>query len=321
MPGPVVFVGIDVSKDQLDIAVGSSEGGFYLRQIPNRIEAITSLVAEWESVSIDRLVLEATGGYERSMAVACAAVGLPVVIVNPRQVRDFARSTGELAKTDRIDARILALFAERVRPEVRSISTEEQEDFRELAMRRQQLVGMLTAEKNRLDATRKAKQRKQLTAHIRFLQKQIEHVENDLQQAIDTSPLYQAKDALLQSVPGIGPAVSRTLLAELPELGNLTRKEIAKLVGIAPLNRDSGTYRGRRSIWGGRAHVRTKLYMAALVAIRFNKRLKLFYERLRGNGKAFKVALVAVMRKLLTILNTIIKTTTPWKPDLAIQSA
>lgn len=315
------FVGIDVSKDRLDIALGTSEHGFRVTRIANREEALADWIGDIDADSIDRVILEATGGYERLAARILAASGVPVVIVNPRQVRDFARSTGELAKTDRIDAQMLALFAERVQPELRPIPSEQQEEFKALASRRRQLIRMLTAEKNRLAGTRKAKQRRPLQAHIRFLEKQIENIERELDQLIDESPLYSAKNNLLQSVPGIGPAVSVTLLAELPELGQLTRKEIAKLVGVAPLNRDSGTYRGQRSIWGGRAHVRSKLYMSALVAIRHNDPLKDFYTRLRDNGKAAKVALVAVARKLLTILNSIIKTATPWNPNLASQSA
>lgn len=315
------FVGIDVSKDRLDIALGTSEHGFRVTRIANREEALADWIGDIDADSIDRVILEATGGYERLAARILAASGVPVVIVNPRQVRDFARSTGELAKTDRIDAQMLALFAERVQPELRPIPSEQQEEFKALASRRRQLIRMLTAEKNRLAGTRKAKQRRPLQAHIRFLEKQIENIERELDQLIDESPLYSAKNNLLQSVPGIGPAVSVTLLAELPELGQLTRKEIAKLVGVAPLNRDSGTYRGQRSIWGGRAHVRSKLYMSALVAIRHNDPLKDFYTRLRDNGKAAKVALVAVARKLLTILNSIIKTATPWNPNLATQSA
>lgn len=315
------FVGIDVSKDQLDIALGTSAHGFRVTRIANREVALADWIGDIDADSIDRVILEATGGYERLAARILAASGVPVVIVNPRQVRDFARSTGELAKTDRIDARMLALFAERVQPELRPIPSEQQEEFKALASRRRQLIRMLTAEKNRLAGTRKAKQRRPLQAHIRFLEKQIENIERELDQLIDESPLYSAKNNLLQSVPGIGPAVSVTLLAELPELGQLTRKEIAKLVGVAPLNRDSGTYRGQRSIWGGRAHVRSKLYMSALVAIRHNDPLKEFYTRLRDNGKAAKVALVAVARKLLIILNSIIKTATPWNPNLATRSA
>ncbi len=246
------FVGIDVSKDRLDIALGTSEHGFEVIRVANHEDALVDWIKDIDAAAIDRVVLEATGGYERLAARVLAGSGIPVVIVNPRQVRDFARSTGELAKTDRIDAQMLALFAERVQPEVRPISSEQQEEFKALASRRRQLIRMLTAEKNRLAGTHKAKQRRPLQAHIRFLEKQIENIERELEQLIDESPLYRAKNDLLQSVPGVGPAVSVTLLAELPELGQLSRKEIAKLVGVAPLNRDSGTYRGHRSIWGGR---------------------------------------------------------------------
>lgn len=315
------FIGIDVSKDRVDIAIGSSDSGFSVLQLANREDALADWVATVEDRSVERVVLEATGGYERLAVRVCATAGLPVVIVNPRQVRDFARSMGELAKTDRIDARMLALYGERVKPPLRSISSEEQEDFRDLAARRRQLVSMLTAEKNRLAATRKARSRRPLQAHIRFLEKQVENVERELEAMIEASPLYRSTNALLQSVPGVGPAVSITLLADLPELGRLTRKQIAKLVGVAPLNRDSGNFRGRRSTWGGRAHVRSKLYMSALVAVRHNALLKTYYERLLSNGKSAKVALIAVARKLLTILNSIVKSATPWDPNFEIPKA
>jgi transposase len=244
---------------------------------------------------------------------ALAAEGLPVAVVNPRQVRDFARATGTLAKTDRIDASILARFAEAIRPAPKPLPDEEIRALQGLLARRKQLVGMLTAENNRLPTASKPVA-KRIAAHIRWLQKELSRTDRDLEEAIKSSPTLGENEALLRSVPGVGPVLARTLLAQVPELGTLTHKRVAALVGVAPLNRDSGTLRGRRSVWGGRAEVRAALYMGALVAARRNPVVREFYERLLAAGKPKKVALVACMRKLLSILNAVLKHRTPWRP-------
>ncbi len=263
-----------------------------------------------------QIVLEATGGWEVALAGALATAGLPVAVVNPRQVRDFARSTGTLAKTDRLDAQLLAQFADAVRPEPRPLPDAQAQELTALLQRRRQLVEMLTAEKNRLTfAARRI--RPQLQAHIEWLHKQLAQFDDDLRQLVRASPLWREKDDLLRSAPGVGPVLSTTLLAALPELGRLTRQQIAALVGVAPLNRDSGTLRGRRTVWGGRAHVRAVLYMSTLVATRHNPVVAAFYRRLRAAGKAPKLALTACMRKLLTILNAMLKHHTRWAPALA----
>jgi transposase len=265
------------------------------------------------------IVLEATGGVERDLTRALVSAELAVVVVNPRQVRDFAKATGQLAKTDTIDAMVLARFAEAVRPTVRPLPDETLLELRGLIARRRQLTEMTVAERNRFTTASKSV-RKRIEAHIRWLETELRRADKDLDQSIRQSPIWQENENLLRSVPGIGPVVSRTLLAELPELGQLNRKQIAALVGIAPLNRDSGTFRGRRIIWGGRAAVRAALYMAALVATRRNAVIRAFYKRLRNAGKAPKVALVACMRKLLTILNAMIKHRTCWS-EIGIQTS
>jgi transposase len=258
------------------------------------------------------VVLEATGGFERRVVGALAAAGLPVVVINPRQVRDFARATGTLAKTDRIDASILARFAEAVRPTPKPLPDPEIRALQAIVARRRQLLGMLAAENNRLSSAPKAVA-KRIKAHIRWLQKELSRTEGDLETAIESSPALGENEALLRSVPGVGPVLASTLLAGVPELGTLTHKRVAALVGVAPLNRDSGTLRGHRSVWGGRAEVRGALYMGALVAARRNPVVKEFYERLLAAGKPKKVALVACMRKLLSILNAVLKHRTPWR--------
>lgn len=307
---PTIFIGIDVSKDTLDVAVRPSG----LRwQVGNDDAGIRDLLSRLAEPPALLVVLEATGGYEHPAAAALAGAGAGVVIVNPRQIRDFARATGQLAKTDAIDAAILALFAERVRPEPRALPDEARQVLEALVTRRRQITEMLVAEKNRLGHARRPV-RRGITAHIRWLERQLTDVDRDLDAAIRESPLWRAQDDLFQSVPGVGPITSRTLLAQLPELGHLDRKEIAALVGVAPLARDSGTLRGRRTIWGGRATVRAVLYMAAVTAARCNPLIRIFYQRLRAAGKPAKVALIACMRKLLTILNAIARTHTPWRP-------
>jgi transposase len=265
------------------------------------------------------IVLEASGGLERKVTRALASAELPVVVVNPRQVRDFAKATGRLAKTDRMDAEVLALFGEAVRPALRPLADEVLLELRALIARRRQITEMIVAERNRLCGASRAVQ-KRIDAHIRWLEAELDRADKDLDQSIRQSPIWQENQDLLRSVPGVGPVISRTLLAELPELGRLNRKQIAALVGVAPLNRDSGTLKGRRTIWGGRATVRATLYMAALVASRRNSVIRTFYKRLCNAGKAPKVALVACMRKLLTILNAMIKHKTRWS-EIILQTS
>lgn len=303
-----IFVGIDVSKARLDMAMrplGESDS------FSNDEAGIKVLVKRLGQMQPALIVLEATGGIERQVTGALASAELPVVVVNPRQVRDFAKATGQLAKTDAIDAGVLARFAEAVRPAVRPLPDEVSLELRALIARRRQIIEMIVAEHNRLNGASKGV-KKRIDAHIRWLESELERVDQDLDQRIRQSPIWQEKEDLLKSAPGIGPVTSRSLIADLPELGQLNRKQIAALVGIAPLNRDSGTLRGRRGIWGGRAGVRAALYMATLAASRRNAVIKAFYTRLRKAGKPAKVALIACMRKLLTILNAMIKHKTYW---------
>jgi len=304
-----VFVGIDISKARLDVALRPAGSPF---TVPYDDAGIAMVVERLGALSPVGIVVEATGGLEVLLSGALATAGLPVAVVNPRQVRDFARATGRLAKTDRLDAQILAQFAEAVRPACRPLPDASTQQLAALLTRRRQLVEMLTAEKNRRGSAPHG-MRSQIQTHIDWLEQHVAQLDRDLTTAVQASPIWRAHDALLRSVPGIGPVITRTLLAELPELGTLTRKQIAALVGVAPLNRDSGAFRGKRTIWGGRASVRAVLYMGALVAARHNAVLKAFYQRLRGAGKAPKVALTACMRKLLTILNAMLKHRTPWR--------
>lgn len=306
-----VFVGIDVSKAQLDVAL-RPEGRF---AAPNTEVGIAQVLTRLQAVSPTLVVLEATGGLEIPLTGALAAAGMPVVVVNPRQVRDFAKATGKLAKTDALDAQTLAHFAEVMRPEPRPLPDEQTQTLAALLTRRRQLVEMLTAEKNRL-ASARTPVRKSLRTHITWLERELSHTDRDLAHAIRESPVWREKEELLQSTPGVGPVVTTTLLADLPELGALTGKQISALVGVAPFNRDSGTLRGTRTVWGGRAQVRAVLYMGALVATRFNPVIRAFYQRLCAAGKPKKVALTACMRKLLIILNAMLKHRTPWRPEL-----
>jgi transposase len=280
--------------------------------MPHTEDSITTLVEQLRHRRLACLVLETTGGLEVLLASALAVAGIPVAVVNPRQVRDFAKATGQLAKTDAIDAQSLARFAEAVRPAPRPLPDEATQAFSALLTRRRQLIEILVAEQNRLQRAPRPIQR-QIQAHLTWLKKQVAALDEDLTHRIQSTPIWREQEDLLRSVPGIGPVVSRTLLAELPELGTLTHKQIAALVGVAPLNRDSGTLRGRRTTWGGRAVVRAALYMSTLVATKHNPVMKVFYQRLRAAGKAPKVALVACMRKLVTILNAIVKRRTPWR--------
>lgn len=310
-----VFVGIDVSKAVLDIAVVPTGEAW---SVANSTEGMQELVSKLGEISPKLIVLEATGGLERRAVAALAGASLPVVAVNPRQVRDFAKAMGQLAKTDAIDAAVLARFADRIRPQIRPLRDEETQELEALVVRRRQVVDMITAEKNRLMAAPpSARVRTAIGKTIKWLQKQLEDIDRDLDNSVKGSPIWREKDDLLQSVPGVGKVLSRTLLSLVPELGTLGKKQLAALVGVAPLNWDSGQQRGRRSVWGGRAHVRAVLYMSALVAARFNPVIRAFHARLIAAGKLPKVALVACMRKLLTILNAIVRDRTPWTREIA----
>ena len=307
------FVGIDVSKSALDVAVVGSDPT--IATVSNDAGGHEKLVSQLTRLSPELIVLEATGGYQHDVTLALAAVGLPVVVVNPRQVRDFARSMGQLAQTDRIDAHVLAEFAARVRPAIRPISDPETTQLRAFAVRRQQIVQMIVAEKNRRAMALKPI-RTQINKHIRSLERDLGKIDHDIHDAIRSSPIWLETDDLLRSVPGVGPATSTMLLTHLPELGLLDRRQVAALVGVAPMNRDSGTFRGRRMIVGGRAPVRRALYMATLVAIRHNPSIAVVYQRLRHSGKRPKVAITACMRKLLTILNAIARDRVSWRQEL-----
>ena len=307
------FIGIDVSKATLDIAsLPDGESWTVTNDDQGLAELTPRLVARAPAL----VVLEATGGFEMLAAITLAKVGLPVAVVNPRQVRDFAKAMGRLAKTDALDAGMLADFARRVRPEPRPLPDEAAQLLESLLTRRRQIVEMLTAEKNRLGFARGPVKR-DISQHIRWLEKRLADVDGDLQDAVAASPLYHAKAELLRSVPGVGQVTTLTLLATLPELGQLSRHQIAALVGVAPLNRDSGTRRGKRMVWGGRAPVRAVLYMATLVGLKHNPVLWGFYDRLRAAGKPFKVAATACMRKLLTILNAMLHQNRRWDPQHA----
>ena len=310
-PTPV-FVGIDVAKAQLDLAL--RPGGRF--SVANDEAGVAQILDRLRAVSPALVVLEATGGLEIPLTGALAAAGMPVVVVNPRQVRDFAKATGQLAKTDALDAQVLAQFAEVLRPAPRPLPDAQTQTLAALLTRRRQLVEMLTAEKNRL-ASAHTPVRTSLRTHITWLERELAHTDRDLAAAIHESPVWREKDELLRSVPGVGPVLTTTLLATVPELGTLTGKQMAALVGVAPLSRDSGTLRGKRTVWGGRAQVRAALYMAALVATRYNPAIKTCYQRLCQAGKAKKLALTACMRKLLTILNAMLKTRTPWREAVA----
>jgi transposase len=308
-----IFVGLDVSKSRLDLAVADQAAA---AAFANDEAGIAALVTHLQDLAPGLIVLEATGGYETPVASALGVAGLPLAIVNPRQVRDFARALGRLAKTDTIDAAVLALFAARVRPEPRLLADPAQQALGALVTRRRQLVEMLTAERHRL-ALADGAVRADIAAHIRWLEQRVRDVNTDLHTHLKASPLWRAQEQLLRSVPGIGPTTAAVLIAELPELGRLSRRQVAALVGVAPFNHDSGKHRGVRVTWGGRATVRGALYMATLVAVRHNVVLRAFYHRLRAAGKAPKLALVATMRKLVTILNAMLKANQPWCPRTA----
>jgi transposase len=308
-------VGIDVSKGTFVVAVHPSAERWTSESTP---AAIDTLVMRLQAMTPTLIVLEATGGYERALVAACAAGGLPVAVVNPRQVRAFAQALGRTAKTDDIDAAVLAEFGARVQPTARAIADRETQALAALVARRRQLVEMIGMERRRLEqAPPTGPITRDLRNHIRWLERRVSDVDDDMGTAIQASPVWRVHEDLLRSVPGIGPTTARTLLAELPELGRLDRRAIAALVGVAPFNCDSGLHRGQRHIWGGRARVRATLYMAAVTATRFNPVLAPFYRRLRAAGKPAKVALVATMRKLLTIVNAMVKHQSYWDAEVA----
>jgi len=310
-----ISVGIDVSKAALVIGVYPT-GERWTSE--TTAAAIDGLVGRLRMLSPTIVVVEATGGYERAVVAACAAAGLPMAVVNPRQVRAFAQALGRTAKTDALDADVLAEFGARVQPPVRPISDAETQMLAALVARRRQLVEMIGMERNRLEqAPPTGKITRDLRHHIRWLERRVDDVDDEIGTAIQTSPVWRVQDDVLRSVPGIGPTTARTLLAELPELGRLDRRAIAALVGVAPFNCDSGQQRGQRHIWGGRASVRKAIYMATLSATQHNPVLRTFYRRLCDAGKPAKVALVATMRKLLTIVNAMMKHQSRWNSEVA----
>jgi len=309
----VTFVGIDVSKEKFDIHVRPIDQS---EMFSYDDEGLNKLVDLLKRVHPQVIVLEATGGYERRLVAVLLTHDLPVVVINPQRVRHFAKATGQIAKTDRIDAAVLSLFAQTLQPEPRSLPDAFSEQLRDLLARRRQILEMIVAEKNRLETSRKPI-RGQILQHIKWLEKRLVSVDRDLNDQIQSSPTWKTKDQLLRSVPSIGPVGSSSLLIQLPELGTLNRHQIAALVGIAPINQDSGRFKGHRITQGGRASVRSALYMCTLVATRHNPLIKAFYQRLVLAGKPKMVALVASMRKLLTILNSIIKHNRSWNPSYA----
>jgi transposase len=317
------FIGIDVAKTDFVVA---REGVAGSKSYPNTERGHRDLIKDLDGdkAPCERIVLEATGGYERALVTALGALGLPVVVINPRQVRDFAKATGQLAKTDRIDAHVLADFGARVKPELKPLATEDQEELKDFLTRHEQLIQMLVAEKSRfLQAQGRGRQtlRKKIKSHISFLERELKILDSDLDDTLKKSSLWREQDDLLQSVPGIGKQTARTLLGLVPELGTLNAGEIGKLIGLAPLNRDSGKLRGKRHISGGRRRVRAVLYMATLVATRYNPVVKVWYQRLQAAGKPKKVALVACMRKLLVVLNAMVKTKTRWQAQVTPTTA
>ena len=310
-----IYIGIDVAKAKVDVAVRPTGERW---EVPRDEAGIPQLVSALKALGPAVVLLEATGGLELPLVAALAADALPVVVVNPRQVRDFARASGKLAKTDALDAAVLAHFAEAMQPPVRPLRDAETQVLNSLVARRRQLIDILVAEKNRLGAATSAV-RPRIEAHIAWLEQELNDVDEELRQTLRSSPVWREKDDILRTLPGVGEHLSITLLAHLPELGTLDRRQIAALVGVAPFNRDSGAMRGKRHVWGGRSRVRAVLYMGALAASRFNPVIRDFYQRLLAAGKPKKVALVACMRKLLVILNAMLKHRSPWA-DLSFNS-
>lgn len=309
--GPIV--GIDVAKAKLDVSIGE-EPSFVVDRTP---EGLAGLIAQFTPLAPSLVVLEATGGLETMVAAALAVAHIPVVVINPKRARDFAKAEGVLAKTDAIDARLLARFGRKIAPEPRPLPDETARELDGLLDRRRQLIGMRVMEQSRLDSARGTKVLASVEAHIKWLDKRIEQIDKDLEEKIESSPVWKGKDELLRSVPGIGPVSSRTLLAGVPELGTLDRREISALVGLAPMADDSGKRRGCRRIVGGRASVRAVLFMAAHAASKHNPTLRRFAERLKAAGKEPKVVLVAVARKLVVIANAILKSGKPWDQNIA----
>jgi transposase len=306
-------VGIDVSKETLDICTSAAERW----QCKNDQDGIESLVKRLKELPIERIVLEATGGYEAAVVAELAAAGLPVIVINPRQVRDFAKASARLAKTDRIDAETLVGFAQAIKPPVRPLKDEQTLALEAVLARRRQLVGMLTMERQRLH-TAASIVRKDLKEHITWLVKRLKEIDRELTALLRASPLWRERESLLSEVHGVGKQTILSVCASLPELGRLNRKQVAALVGVAPYNCDSGTLRGQRHCWGGRAEVRAVLYMAALNATRFNPVIRKFYQRLLAAGKPRKLAVTACMRKLLTILNAMVRDNAAWNQQLHI---
>jgi transposase len=317
MPSNPVTIGIDVAKARLDVAARPSGDQW---QVANTEEGIADLLAKLRPLAPALIVLEASGGWELAVVAALAEAKLPVAVVNPRQVHDFAKAVGQLAKTDQLDAQVLARFGEAVRPEPRPLPDAGAQALADVLARRRQVIGMQTAERQRL-GTAGPQVRARIEAHLAWLERELTELDDDLGRRLRESPLWREREDLLRSVPGVGPVVATTLVAELPELGQLDRKRIAALVGLAPLARDSGTSRGKRLVWGGRGRVRADLSMAALVATRHNPTIRTFYARLLKAGKAKKVALTACMHKLLLILNAIVRTNAPWRqPESSVAS-
>ena len=310
MEQEVTYVGVDVAKAQLDVAVRPTGDRWEVSRDEAGVHQLVSCLKALEPVMV---LLEASGGLELPVVAALAAEAVPVVVVNPRQVRDFARATGKLAKIDALDAAVLAHFAEAVRPPVRPLRDAETQVLNSLAARRHQVMTMLVSEKNRLSATATVAVRPRIEVHIAWLERELDDLDKDLRQTLRQSSVWREKDDLLRTVPGVGEQLSLTLLAYLPELGTLDRRQIAALVGVAPFNRDSGSLRGKRTVWGGRARVRAALYMGALTASRFNPVIRDFYQRLLACGKPKKLALTACMRKLLVILNSMLKHRSSWR--------
>lgn len=307
-----VNAAIEVGKHELQVALGSTGERW---AVANELRAVQVLARRLGEVGCERVLLEG-GSYQNLVVGALRAAGLPVVIINPRRVREFARSMGRLAKTDRLDARVLALYGERLAPPLRQLPDEQSRQLRELWVRREQLIEMMVMEQNRLEHASQALQRR-LRAHLEYLRKELKRADDDLDQAVRNSPLWDRYERL-RSVPGVGPILSTVLLCDLPELGRLNRREIAALAGVAPFNWDSGTLRGQRHIAGGRGRLRRVLFVATLAAVRCNPMLRPFFQRLRAAGKPHKVALVAAMRRLLLILNAMLKTHTPWRPPCPV---
>lgn len=301
------YVGVDISKDSLDIAVFDSSRQWHFNNSPGGIKQAIKMFG---AIKPELVIFEATGGLEIPFWAALFQAGISAAPINPRQIRDFARAKGRLAKTDVIDAQVIAHYAQAMKP--RALPFPDTQEIKEVMARRSQLVEMISAEKNRFKAMRKESVKQDIKAHIEWLETRLDNVDKELREAIESNPVWREKDQLLRSTPGVGPVLSAILLTQLPELGTLNRHQIAALVGVAPLNRDSGLMRGKRIIWGGRGRVRGALYMAALVATRYNPVIRAFYQRLCGEGKAKKLALTACMRKLLIILNSMLKNHTPW---------